>query len=210
MRKMLLVAVLCLSSCANGQGISMIPYEDKNSSPKDFILCHGFGCSHKTRVQLTDGEWKRVLAPLKKKAKNAEAERSALAKSVGLMESTVTKVIGATPDQGEAHTFEKDQDQMDCIDEAINTTHYLEFIQAADVLKFHRVHDPVHRGYFINGVYPHNSGAVEELSTGHVYVIDSYYFASGHTASVVPLDVWLNNWRPEEIVKARAAAKSTP
>ena len=208
MRKLLIFSALALSCCVNGQGISMIPYEDKSASPKDFVLCHGFGCSEKTRVRLTDGEWKRVIAPLKKKSKNAEAERNALAKSVGLMEQIVTKAANMRPDQGEAHTFEKDQDQMDCLDEAINTTHYLEFIAAANLLKFHRAHDPVHRGYFVNGVYPHNSGAVEELTTGRVYVIDSYYFESGHTASVVPLDVWLNNWRPEEITQARSRSQA--
>ena len=183
--------------------MSMVPYEYADANPHNFVLCHGFGCSAKTRVELTKAEWKAVTAPLRKKAKNAEAERKNVAKAIGLMEKNVTLAAGLGLDHGQARTFERDQAQMDCIDEAINTTHYLEFFAAQDLLNFHRVHEPVHRGYFINGVYPHNSGALEETATGRVYVIDSYYFDAGTAAYVVPLDVWLAEWRPEELNKPK-------
>jgi hypothetical protein len=200
---LLFCCLLVLSACAGGQGMSMAPYEYADANPHNFVLCHGFGCSSKTRVELTKAEWKAVSAPLRRKAKTAVAERQNIAKAIGLMEKHVTVASGLKADSGQARTFEKDQAQMDCIDEAINTTHYLEFFAAQDLFKFHRVHEPVHRGYFINGVYPHNSAAVEETMTGQVYVIDSYYFDAGTPASVVPLNVWLAEWRPEGLDQSK-------
>ncbi len=115
------------------------------------------------------------------------------------MEKEVVKATGITPDLGEARTFEGDQSQMDCIDETINTSLYLQFFDDEGLFKFHEAAPPLHRGYFVNGMWPHNTGAVREKASGKVYAIDSYYFDNGVTPSIVPIDVWLQNWRPENL-----------
>lgn len=189
---------LFLAACA-GQGISLIPYQDSGASPQHFRLCHGFSCSERTNVSLSDAQWNKVLSPFKKKAKNAEFERKQIADALSLMEKEVIADTGMKSDFGEARTFEGDQSQMDCVDEAINTSLYLKFLDQAGVLKFHKAAEPVHRGFFVDGQWPHNSGAVEEIATGEKYVIDSYYFDSGVPPAVVPLDVWLAEWRPENL-----------
>lgn len=86
---------------------------------------------------------------------------------------------------------------MDCIDETINTSMYLKFFEDAGLLKHHTVARPIHRGYFINGMWPHNSGAVQENKTGTIYAIDSYYSDNGGEVHVVDLDTWHAQWRPE-------------
>lgn len=203
-----MLSLLFLAGCSSGKGISMMPYEQPQSSPNDFVLCHGFGCSYRQQVKLTSAEWKSVLRPFNKKITNGEQERQAAAEALGLMEKVVTRSSGFIPDRGEAVTFERDQQQMDCIDEAVNTTHYLEFMQEAGVFKYNRVHDPVHRGYFVDMIYPHNAGALEDLATGQVYVMDTYYFDAGHPANVVPLKIWLADWKPDEIIAKRKAEKA--
>lgn len=196
---LILFVVFVLSGCANGQGISLMPFEQPGANPGNFKLCHGFGCSFTTSVALSQKQWAYVLAPLKKSAKNAETERKNIAKTIARMEKAVTEAADITPDLGEAETFEKDQHQMDCLDETINTSRYLEFIEGEGLLKFHEVADPIHRGYFVDGMWPHNSATVRDLETGEIFAIDSYYFDNGVEPSIVPFKVWMAEWRPEEL-----------
>ena len=129
----------------------------------------------------------------------AADERLKIAHAIAQIEKQIIANTGMTPDRGEAHTFEADNGQMDCMDEAINTSQYLKFLEEAGVLKFNEASEPVHRGFFVDGMWPHNSGAVREKATGEIYVIDSYYFDAGHDAAVVPLRKWLDEWRPPEL-----------
>ena len=200
MRRFYILVVLCmLTACAKGNGISLLPYQDPADRPEEFSVCHGFGCSYKTPVLLEEKQWHNVMAVFRRKAKTPDAERKKIAKAIARMEKHVATATAMNPDLGQARTFEKDQHQMDCIDEAVNTSLYLKFFAEAGALKFHEVHSPVHRGYFINGVYPHNAGAVRETETGEIYVVDSYYEDNGSKVHIVGLDEWLDEWRPANL-----------
>ncbi len=203
----LLVGCLVLAGCAKGQGISLMPFEDPRAEPTNFVLCHGFGCSHRSRVHLSEAQWARAVAPLKRGAKSAAQERVNIAKSVALIEKAVQKETGLSPDLGGARTFEKDQHQMDCLDETINTSRYLAFIADSGLLKYNDAVDPIHRGYFVDGMWPHNSAAVRDNATGVIYAIDSYYSDNGGPVYVVDLDTWLDEWRPEGYAKDEPVPK---
>ena len=192
-------ACLALSACGGGQGISLLPYQDKEESPAKFRLCHGFGCSARTWVALSEKDWDFVTRPLRRKVINAAKERAQIAEAVARMERIVQHNTGMNADIGQATTFEKDQHQMDCLDETINSSRTLAFLADDGLLRYHDVGDPVHRGYFVDGMWPHNSAAVVEKDSGAVYAIDSYYFDNGKRVDVVPLDNWLDTWRPEEL-----------
>ena len=200
MKKILLLTLsfLSLSACERGQGISLHPYKDYDATPYSFSVCHGFSCSYKTPVTLTEQDWQDILAPFAVRAENAAQEREQIAQSIGIMETKVQKIGQLNPDLGEATTFENDQDQMDCIDEAINTSHYLQYIESFDVLKFNEIANPIHRGYFVDAMWPHNSAAVREIETEERFAVDSYYFDNGTPASIVPIDVWLDRWNPKK------------
>lgn len=186
-----------MAACASGQGISLVPFQEAGENPHDFKVCHGFGCSFSTPVSLTKREWAKVSAPLKRRSKTAAAERKKIAKAVALMERVVRKSAGLGKDFGQATTFEKDRHQMDCLDETINTSRTLAFLDGDGLLRFNSVYEPIHRGYFIDGMWPHNSGAVRDNETGEVFAIDSYYSDNGGKVSIVPLATWLDEWRPE-------------
>ena len=192
-------ALFVLSACATGQGISLFPYQDKNESPYSFDLCHGFGCKSSTAITLSEKDWDRVQAPLKKKSKNAEDERKKIAKAISRMEKTVQQNSGMNADFGEARTFEKDYDQMDCLDETINTSRVLAFLDREGLIQYHSVANPVHRGYFLDGMWPHNSAAIEDKESGEVFAVDSYYFDNGEKVNIVPLKIWMDEWRPPEL-----------
>ena len=195
--KFLLIALLFLGGCAKGQGISLLPYQDSSETPQDFRLCVGFGCSWRVPVGLSEQDWARVTKPLHRKAKTAEGERENIAKVIAQMERRVQANAQLSPDRGQAETFENDQHQMDCLDETINTSRALGFLTDEGLLHFHEVAGPIHRGYFVDGLWPHNSAAVMEIETGERYAIDSYYSDNGEEVHVVTLDEWLDAWRPE-------------
>ena len=189
--------IVLLSGCGGGQGISLMPYEGLGQGPEKFAVCHGFGCSHATDVKLSEKQWSKVVRPLARKAKNPAAERANIAKAVALMEKEVQKTANLNPDLAQAQTFEKDQHQMDCLDETINTSRYIGFFADKGFLHYHEAGEPLHRGYFIDGLWPHNTASVQEKATGAVFAIDSYYSDNGKKVYVVAKQDWLNKWRPE-------------
>ena len=200
-RIIFLISLLFLAACAKGQGMSLRPYQDKHASPQSFSICHGFSCSYQTKTGFADEDWQKILRGFSPPAKDAHSERLKIADAVRKIEAYVNEHSGLNRDLGKAVSFEKDQDQMDCVDETINTSQYLAFLDRAGVFKFHSAVDPVHRGYFVDGMWPHNSAAVLENEGGAVFVIDSYYYDSGVKIAIVPLDEWLADWHPEDVAR---------
>ncbi|MCB1592276.1 MAG: hypothetical protein KDI90_07485 [Alphaproteobacteria bacterium] len=195
-RRYLLILPFLLTACTKGQGISLRPFAETWGTPYEFQVCHGFNCTNRTPVALDRSEWENILKPFRTPAADAAEERNKIAQYVGLIETTVQQKTGMKPDKGEARTFERDQDQMDCLDETINTSRYLHFLEKRGILKWNEVADPVHRGYFVDAMWPHNSAAVKEKATGQRYAIDSYYRDNGQPADIVALEKWLKNWSP--------------
>lgn len=199
---MKILKILCLLplllGCSKGQGISLHPYTDKTASPANFTICHGFSCTYQTDISIPDQNWKNITAVFDPAPKTAKDERDKIAQAIALIEETVTRISGMNPDRAKAENFEPDQDQMDCLDETINTSQYLKFIDKDVIFKWHRPSDPIHRGFFIDGMWPHNSATIQQIRTGGIYAIDSYYTDSGIKPPIVTKEIWLDNWKPDE------------
>ena len=194
----LTVLLFSMTACGNG-GMNLHPYQDSSFTPQHFSVCSGYSCYYRTPAEMTKSQWNRVLRSFKPAAKTPEKERQQIAKAMKLIEIYAGKSSGLTEDKAQAETFEKDRPtQMDCIDETINASLYLDFIHEAGVLKFHEKSPPVHRGYFIDGAWPHNSAAIREKETKEIYVVDSYYRAYGNEPYIMPLKTWAAFWRPED------------
>ena len=190
-----LLICLFLAACGNG-GMNMYPYRDAAFTRDTFAVCHGFNCYYRTQGHITDKQWKNIEKLFKPAPKTAEEERVRIGKAIGLMETYAGLSSGLNKDRPEAETFEEDRiTQMDCIDETVNTDLYLSFLHKEKLLTFHKQHEPVHRGYFIDGAWPHNSAAVKEIETGTVWVVDSYYGGHGKPAYVISLPEWADFWR---------------
>ena len=200
---MKILKILCLLplllGCSKGQGISLHPYTDKTASPARFTICHGFSCTYQTDVSMPDQDWNNITAIFSPPPNSAKEERKRIAKALALIETKVTTITKMTPDRGEAENFESDEDQMDCIDETINTSQYLRFLEKDVQFKWHKTSDPIHRGYFIDGMWPHNSATLREIKTDDIYALDTYFFDSGKTPPIVYRDLWLDEWKPETL-----------
>ena len=161
------------------------------------MLCHGYSCTHKSKAGFTDSEWNTILAILRNNpAKNAEAERSKIGKAIAQMERYSGTRTGTDDDDAEATGSKRNIKQLDCIDETVNTTMYVGFLQQAGALKFHEIADPTHRGYLIDGKWPHNTAVIRETKNGALFVVDSFYKKNGEEPYIMPRATWLGGWKP--------------
>ncbi|MGH1377840.1 MAG: hypothetical protein ACRBB3_03375 [Alphaproteobacteria bacterium] len=195
--KIILISLL-LSGCSKGQGISLHPYKDRNATPQNFTLCHGFSCTYKTQVSIPEKEWEKIISLFTPYPKSARSELNTITQAIAMIEKEVTKASGMNPDRAKAENFEPDEDQMDCLDETINTSRYLRFLDKEISFKWYEPSEPIHRGYFIDGMWPHNSATLREKSTGHIYAVDTYYADNGIKPYIIPRDIWLDNWTPDK------------
>ncbi len=190
----LLCSLLFLAACSTG-----IPVEKYNAlpaTPEQFSICHGYSCTYKSKAGFTKAEWNKIAGILKSKSKDAGTERSKIAKTISLMETYTGKKTGTDIDMEAAVSRKSDNYQLDCIDETVNSTQYLKMLQKAGLLKLHEPASPTHRGYLVDGKWPHNTAVIREVKTGEEFVVDSFYRANGGEPYIVPRADWLAGWRP--------------
>ncbi len=190
-----LLAVLLLCACSTG--IPIQKYNDHPTSTSSFMLCHGYSCTHKSKAGFTDAEWNKVAAIFKSSpAKTAEVERSKIGRAIALMEQYSGAKTGTDDDDEAAVGIKRNNKQLDCIDETVNTTHYLRFLKDAGFLTFHEPTEPTHRGYLLDGKWPHNTAVMRETGNGFLWAVDSFYRANGEEPYIVPRADWLAGWKP--------------
>lgn len=154
-------------------------------------VCHAFGCARKTPVDLSARHLSRLNAILAKGRKSPEAERQAIADAIAWHERAIAPAVGSANDVGgyDLHNAGV-PGQMDCIDEATNTTSVLLVAAGRGYLRHHTVSGPVARGFFLDGRYPHATAVVREKDGGRSYSVDSWPKANGEPPVVMPLEKW--------------------
>lgn len=184
-----IAVIFLLSACAAPAGINLGHYSDPDATPYDFIYCHGYGCSKELRVGLHEKEWRQIKKILKA-PKTAKQERTKIAHAIAQMEKFTGALADTAEDQAFAPIIRRSYQELDCVDETVNTHKYLSFFDAAGLLKFHQVGRPVFKGSLLSGVYPHNSASIIESETGDAYVVDSYIHANGKQPVIRTLKDW--------------------
>ncbi len=184
-----------LAGCATG--IDTQKYNVRSSTPESFTICHGYSCTHKSKTGFNDKEWKKIAAIFKNKpAKDEALERSKIGKAIATMEGITGAKTGTSVDMGQAVSFKENIYQLDCIDETVNTSQCVAMLQHAGLLKFYEGALPTHRGYFIDGRWPHNTAVIKGIKSGDLWAVDSFYRANGQEPYIVPRADWLSGWRP--------------
>lgn len=153
-------------------------------------ICHGYGCRLVKPVQLSHADIAKIAGPLKAGFEDAAAERKALSVSVQVFETIVGARVGTAADLPKMQFGRPRADQMDCIDEATNTTSLLRVLAAHDLLKHHRVGEPVARGFFLDGRYPHATAVLSETEGEASWAIDSWPNANGEPPLIQPMSEW--------------------
>jgi hypothetical protein len=184
------------------QGCSKTPlqldnYSKVQETPEHFIVCHGYGCRLKALVELSSQEWLAVKTPLQQTATSPAQERIKIAQSIALIEQITGQKTGTDKDVGGATIIGQGIYQMDCIDETINTSKYLNFLKNDGLIRLHDIATPARRGAFVDGAWPHNTAVIKERESGKRFAIDSWFADNGDVPNVIPLEIWLDGWTPK-------------
>jgi hypothetical protein len=187
--------------------ITRIFHQTPNLS--QFEVCQGGGCAEFDQLSISPAEWSTVAQVFKNRATNAADERSQIAKAIGELEKIVGAKNGTTTDL--AGTFDNAdyKGQLDCNDEAINTTTYMRLLKSNGLMPFHEIEDTRTRNFFFTG-WPHTTAVIRETKTGARFAVDSWFYDNGHAATIVPFAQWKDNFQPADspIGKSRTAGSS--
>lgn len=192
----LLVPAL-LNGCGSMEAQRVGGLVEHAPTPQALRVCHGSNCRAETPVSLDARDWNRVSAQFQPPPKTALEERRRIANAIGLMEQLVAAQAGTAKDVGRNLAVADQSTQLDCVDEAVNSSTYLHLIADNGLLRFHAVEMPAHRGGVI---LAHNTAVVREIATGQRYAVDSWFYDNGAPAVVLPLQTWLNGWEPGDSV----------
>jgi hypothetical protein len=120
-------------------------------------VCHAYGCRKQTKFTFVASDVES-LRDLMRSTRgdapdDAEQERRAVAYAVGWMETRVGAAIGTGTDRaGMDFEGSGDPTQQDCVDEATNTTSYLNVLANAGLIRHHTVGIPFAKENYLRGI----------------------------------------------------------
>lgn len=176
-----------------------------------FEVCHSGGCADVSPVSLSDEEWQQVRAIFAKNAQNAAEERAQIAQAIGVLESLVGNKIGTAGDLAGTFGNSNHKGQLDCNDEAINSTTYMRLLKADDLMPQYEIEDTRTRNFFFTG-WPHSTAVIRDIATGERFAVDSWFYDNGHAATIVPFSQWKSGYKPDDspINKPKATKLASP
>lgn len=166
-------------------------------SLNQFEICQGGGCAEISNTSLTELEWNAVTRIFNVPIISAEVERQKIAQAIGVLEDLIGKKIGTAGDLAGTFFNGSLTGQLDCNDEAINSTTYMRLLKINGYMPLHEIEDTRTRNFFFTG-WPHTTAVIREIKTGERYAVDSWFYDNGHAATVVTFKQWKANFQPED------------
>ena len=159
---------------------------------KPIPVCYNFNCKSRANVSLTLSEWQTVTKGFSPAAVSAEQEREYIKEAIARLEEFVGRHTPTWRDvgtnlpttEGKRPSF---PGQLDCIDESINTTTYLQLLERNGLLKYHVVSERAYRRSLFS---QHWAGQIMENTNNQSFVIDSWFYDNGEPPYIEPLETW--------------------
>lgn len=201
--------LLCASVCQAEMGdISRIYHSTPSFNHLE--ICYGGGCTEHQISTLSTDDWQNIVQVFQQ-VRSAPEERIAIAQAIGMLEYLIGEKIGTATDL--AGTFNNSQykNQLDCNDEAINSTTYMRLMQQDGLIKFHTIEDMRTRAFFFNA-WPHSTAVISEIQSNERFAVDSWFYDNGAPATIVPFALWKSGYVPADspLATPKAAAKTAP
>ena len=190
-------ALIFLSQLSNADIRDMTRIFHSIPTLSSFEICHSGGCAEVSPVSLSDAEWQPVGAVFANNAQNAAVEREQIAAAIGRLESLIGNKIGTSGDLAGTFGNSSHSGQLDCNDEAINSTTYMRLLKNAGLIQLHAIEDTRTRNFFFTG-WPHSTAVIREIATGERFAVDSWFYDNGHAASIVPFMQWKDGYKPDD------------
>ncbi|MCH8238898.1 MAG: hypothetical protein IIB62_02380 [Proteobacteria bacterium] len=187
-------ALLCGFTFRPG-GPPELHYREYNAQPprgNTVSVCHAHGCQLQesftfTRADISDLS---VLMEYVRGADTPAQERRAIAYAIGWMERRAGPATGTANDRA-GLSFMNTPGQLDCVDEATNTTSYLLVLAGNGLLRHHTVIRPFSKASFFK--WPHFSAMIKERRSGRVYAVDSFFGPNGANPAIQLASKWYIN-----------------
>lgn len=161
-----------------------------------FEVCHQHGCARQEQIQLSSAEAQYLIRAFGAPAEDAQAERSAIGRTIAAFEQIIGPRTGTDPDLGGTFQGAFRAGQMDCIDEATNTTRYLQLLEQSGLLRWHSVAEPATRLSIPRRWWPHTTAVIIEHVTGEHFAVDAWFDANGYPPHIIDLPTWRRGWAP--------------
>ncbi len=195
-----LIAVLfAVSGCSytTAEGVkNSLDAPDPNVD--QFNHCSAYGCSKVQQTYFNASEWEQITSLFSAQARDAADEREQLRAAVAMMEKIIGPKTGTDKDIAKSWLLTlMPGGQLDCIDESINTTTYLNLLNDAGFISYHDIGKIAIRGNNVSFMLLHNTATLIERDTGINYAIDSWFGANGTRPHIVHLDEWMKGWKPQ-------------
>ncbi len=165
-----------------------------NPTPENYSICHNNGCAKFAFISLSYDQWQRVKSLFLPIATDAKQEREQIKSAIAQLERYSGQQSTSYLDQAENALSTRREGQLDCIDEATNTTVYLRLLANANLLQFHQQASRTSRGGII---IPHNTATIIDTQSNQRYAVDSWFRANGEPPYIVPLTAWKKGWKPD-------------
>ena len=203
-----LCAAIALSlACCNGpstpsrfstdDGDNAMAHVDRAATPDAFGVCHGHNCHFHDTARLSEAQWREIRTLFDAAPASPAEERARIGEAVARVERAVGELLGTQADRPRAPVITVDPTQLDCVDEATNTSTVLHMLRNAELLRWHAVGEPAVRGSpFLFSI--HFTAVAIEKGTGAAYAIDSWFHANGAPPVIVPLSQWRDGYDPEK------------
>jgi hypothetical protein len=193
-----------LSGCVSGGGEDpRIHYVSFGAEPPEgnrVTVCHAYTCKMQTPYTFSQKDMAEIAALMRqvKRGDTPFEERRAVAYAIAKMETDVGKKLGIKDKAGMQFTASGDASQMDCVDEATNTTSYLLVLKANGLIRQHTVEGTMSKENLAKGIvklnpvqyWPHWTAVLKENKSGQKYAVDSWLFDNGENPAVVKVEDW--------------------
>jgi hypothetical protein len=197
--KLSLAVLFAMAGSANAAFSDITQIYRQEPSLSGFEICVGGGCAEVKQVALMDEDWHKIQRIFSQHGEvtSAAQERELIALAIGAMETIVGKKTDTDSDL--AGTFGNSDyvGQLDCNDEAINSTTYMRLMRHHGLIKFHEVADMRTRNFFFSG-WPHSTAVIREIASGAMFAVDSWFYDNGFPATIVPFSEWKAGYIAED------------
>jgi len=186
-----------LSACAGNEDIVkpsafFIKYNLEHPTPTAVTYCSSHGCLERADLSLTPVQWQQIIYSMRTPATDPAQERVNISIAMAEFEKIAGAKSGTSGDL--ARTGLNSTNQLDCIDESLNTTSLLVMLEEGNFIRWHSLGGTVERGGAFD--WPHFAASLTEKGSQEIFVMDSWFRNNGKPAVVLPLDVWKAGWNP--------------
>ncbi len=165
-----------------------------NPTPSAFSICFHGTCEETTTVSLSTQQWQQIRN-IFQEPRSGRAEREQIKTAIAQMEIMVGKLTSTDVDKAGTFPYLGEEGQLDCIDESVNTSFYLQMMVNDGLIRSHTVEDRGHRGFFLNG-WPHSTAVIRDKQTGELFAVDSWFEDNGEPPHIIPFEQWDDGWSP--------------